>query len=133
LRDLNLENKYQGFKASASSKLAIVLFTLELAERLRDTGITVIALHPGHTATDMWSIWPGKWYQALLSKTMKCFMISPEEGAETSICLASSDEVKGSTGKYFNRKKAKKPSSKCRDMQLQKGLWQLSEKLIGLA
>ncbi|MFC1979819.1 SDR family oxidoreductase [Chloroflexota bacterium] len=132
LCDMHQQKKYQGHKAYASSKLAIVLFTQELAERLEGTGITVNALHPGHAATSIWNIWPGKWYQAFLSKIIKWFLISPEEGAETSVYLASSDEVKGVTGKYFDKKKPKDVSSKCKDLQLQKGLWQLSEGLTGL-
>jgi NAD(P)-dependent dehydrogenase (short-subunit alcohol dehydrogenase family) len=134
LGDLHLSKNYQGFKAYANSKLAIVLFTQELAERLQDTGITVNALHPGHAATDIWNIWPGKWYQALLTKIVQRFMISSEEAAQTSIYLASSNEVKGITGKYFEKKKIKeKASPKSEDRQLQKALWQLSEKLTGLA
>jgi NAD(P)-dependent dehydrogenase (short-subunit alcohol dehydrogenase family) len=133
LGDLHLSKNYQGFKAYANSKLAIVLFTQELAERLQDTGITVNALHPGHAATDIWNIWPGKWYQALLTKIVQRFMISSEEAAQTSIYLASSNEVKGITGKYFEKKKIKeKVSPKSKDRQLQKALWQLSEKLTGL-
>jgi NAD(P)-dependent dehydrogenase (short-subunit alcohol dehydrogenase family) len=131
LRDLHLQKKYKGSQAYASSKLAIVLFTQELAERLKDAGITVNALHPGLVAT---KIWPEeKWYQVMASKIIKLFLISPQEAAQTSIYLASSDEVKNITGKYFYKKKPKDVSPKCRDMELQKGLWQLSEKLTGLA
>lgn len=131
LSHLHFQKKYQGFKAYASSKLAIMLFTQELAERLRGTDVTVNALHPGHAATN---IWPAeKWYVALASKITRLFMISEQEAAQTSIYLASSHEVKGVTGKYFDKKKPRDVSPKCRDMQLQKGLWQLSEKLTGLA
>ena len=133
LRNLNLENKYRGFKAYASSKLAIVFFTLELTERLKDTGITVNALHPGHTATNMWEIWPGKWYQGMFRKITKLFMISPEESAQTIIYLANSEEVNGITGKYFDKRKSRNVSNKCTDIQLRKNLWQLSENLTGLA
>jgi retinol dehydrogenase-12/retinol dehydrogenase-13 len=131
--DLNWQKrKYSGFPAYADSKLAIVLFTQELAERLQDAGITVNAVHPGHTATRIWNIWPGKWYQAVIDKVINRMMITPEEGAVASIYLASSDEVKGVTGKYFSRLQLKDPSPRCKDMQLQKGLWDLSEKLVGL-
>jgi len=134
LDDLHLKKKYAGFKAYANSKLAIVLFTQELAERLKDTGITVNALHPGHAATDIWNMWPGKWYQALLFKIFKMLMKPTVEAAQNSIYLASSNEVKGITGKYFEKKKIKeKVSPKSKDRQLQKALWQLSEKLTGLA
>ena len=134
LNDLHLKKKYHGFKAYASSKLAIVLFTQELAERLKDTGITVNAVHPGHVATNIWNMWPGKWYQALLFKIIRWFAMSPEDAAQTSVYLASADEVKGITGKYFEKKKIKeKVSPKSQDIRLQKELWQLSERLTGLA
>jgi hypothetical protein len=54
------------------------------------------------------------------------------EAAQNSIYLASSDEVKGITGKYFDNKKTKDVSPNAKDVQLQKGLWELSEKLTGL-
>jgi NAD(P)-dependent dehydrogenase (short-subunit alcohol dehydrogenase family) len=134
ITDLNWQKrKYSGFRAYADSKLAIVLATQELADRLKDSGITVNAVHPGHTATRIWNIWPGKWYQALLDKIINRFMIPSAEGAVASIHLASSDEVKDVTGKYFSRLHMKEPSPKCKDAQLQKSLWQQSEKLTGLA
>jgi len=131
--NLHLKKRYQGFKAYSASKLAIVLFTLELAERLKDTGITVNALHPGHTATDIWNMWPGTWYQELLFKIIRRLAKSPEEAAKTSIYVASSDELKGITGTYFDNKNPKALSPKCNDVHLRKGLWELSEKLTGLA
>jgi len=60
-------------------------------------------------------------------------MTSPEKGARTSVYLASSDELKDVTSKYFVNKEPQEVSPKCRDMQLQKNLWQLSGKLTGLA
>jgi hypothetical protein len=79
-------------------------------------------------------MWPGKWYQALLFKIIRWFAMSPEDAAQTSVYLASSDEVKGITGKYFEKKKIKeKVSPKSQDIRLQKELWQLSERLTGLA
>ena len=131
--DINWQKrKYSGFPAYADSKLAIVLATLELAERLKDVGVTANAVHPGHTATAIWNIWPGKWYQALLDKIINRFMITPEEGAQASIFLASSNDIKGVTGKYFSQKQLKDPSPRCKNVRLQKDLWQLSEKLTGI-
>jgi hypothetical protein len=79
-------------------------------------------------------MWPGTWYQALLFKILKMLMKPTVEAAQNSIYLASSNEVKGITGKYFEKKKIKeKVSPKSKDRQLQKALWQLSEKLTGLA
>ena len=132
LDDLHFKKKYHGFKVYATSKLAIVLFILELAERLKDTGVTANAVHPGHIASNIWNMWPGKWYQTVLTKIIQRLMGSPKDGAQASIYLAGSDEVKGITGKYFDKKEIKDVSPKCKDLKLQKDLWQISEKLTGL-
>jgi NAD(P)-dependent dehydrogenase (short-subunit alcohol dehydrogenase family) len=136
LDDINYQKKYPafGFKAYSDSRLATVLFTQELAERLQDRSITANSLHPGTVATNIWSIGPGiKAYQKLIHRITSSFMLSPEEGAQTTIYLASSDEVKGVTGKYFYKNQVKDTSPLCKDVRLQKSLWQLSEKLTGLA
>jgi NAD(P)-dependent dehydrogenase (short-subunit alcohol dehydrogenase family) len=134
LNDLNLGKRFSFTGPYASSKLALVFFTQELAERLRDTDITVNALHPGVVATNLYRIGPeGRWYQSLFSRMVRCIMISPEEGAQTSIYLASSDLVRGVTGKYFYKQNPTWVSPKCRDKRLQKGLWQLTERLAGLS
>jgi len=82
----------------------------------------------------MWDLWGAqkKWYHSILTGMIKLFLISAEEGAQTSIYLASSWEVKGITGKYFAKKKMKAASKKCSDIKLQKELWQLSERLTGI-
>ena len=61
------------------------------------------------------------------------FLISPEEGAETSIHLATSDEVQNITGKYFSKKKPVKVNSKYNTLEIQKKLWALSKQLAGLS
>lgn len=60
-------------------------------------------------------------------------MVTPEQEAAVIIYLAISDEVKFSTGRYFDNRKSKEPSSKCKDLNMRKSLWHLSEKLTGLA
>ena len=135
LEDLHFKRRrYSGIKAYGSSRLAMVFFTQELAERLKGKDITVNALHPGHVDTSMWDLWgvERKWYQSIINTIIKFFLISAEEGAQTSIYLASSHEVKGITGKYFAKKKIKVASKKCSDIKLQKELWQLSERLTGI-
>jgi NAD(P)-dependent dehydrogenase (short-subunit alcohol dehydrogenase family) len=135
LGDLHFKRrKYSGFKAYGASRLATVFFTQELAERLKEKDITVNSLHPGHVDTNMWDLWgtERKWYQSIINGIIKLFLISAEEGAQTSIYLASSNEVKGITGKYFAKKKIKAASKKCSDIKLQKELWQLSEQLTGI-
>lgn len=134
LSDLHFEKRsYHGFKAYAASKAAIVLFTRELAERLKDADVTVNALHPGHVATNIWNIWPGTWYQKLFFTIVKRVMTSPEDAALNTMYLAGASEVQSITGTYFDGKKARDPSSHCRDVALQKQLWTLSEELTGLA
>ena len=82
------------------------MFTYELARRLQGTGVTANCLHPGGVATDIWRIPPA---------LMRPFMKSAKEGAETSIYLASSPEVEGVSGKYFENKTAKKSSEESYD------------------
>jgi hypothetical protein len=85
-------------------------------------------------ATNIWRLWPDdRWYQTLLLKIMHRFAISAEEGAQTSIYLASSEEVRGVTGQYFDKKQPKAMSAKCDDLKLRQDLWKLSEELVGLA
>jgi NAD(P)-dependent dehydrogenase (short-subunit alcohol dehydrogenase family) len=134
LKDLQRKRRYQGFLAYAASKLALVFFTQELTKRLKDKGIRVNAVHPGHVATNMWELWPEHpRLQSMVNAFLGKLMISPEEGAETVLYLATSEEVKGITGKYFDGKKQREASRKCKDVKLQKELWQLSERLTGLA
>src|SRR6059036_1784895 len=94
--DLNLEKEYGGWKAYGQSKLALVLFTHELAKKLQGTGVTVNAVHPGTVATNIWTrpLGPAGFIMAL----PKLFMASPKEGAETIVYLASSDDAKDLNG-----------------------------------
>jgi NAD(P)-dependent dehydrogenase (short-subunit alcohol dehydrogenase family) len=134
LSDLNFKKRWVSTGPYASSKLAIILFIQELAERLKGTNITANTLHPGVVATNIYRIGPlDSWYQALFIRISRLVLISPTEGAQTSIYLASSDDVKGVTGKYFYKRNPGYVSPKCRDMKLQKGLWQLSQELTGLS
>src|SRR5881628_3159607 len=106
--DLNLEKEYGGWKAYGQSKLALVLFTHELAKKLQGTGITVNSVHPGTVATNIWTrpLGPAGFIMAL----PKLFMASPEEGAKTIVYLASSNEAEGLNGEYLEKLKVKKSS-----------------------
>jgi NAD(P)-dependent dehydrogenase (short-subunit alcohol dehydrogenase family) len=128
----NLEFKrgYFGMKAYARSKLANILFTYELARRLEGSTVTVNALHPGHIATDIYRtnfsvIGP------ILKWIMGFFALTPEEGARTSIYLASSPDVAGVTGQYFVEKEAVQSSPMSYDKNLARQLWVVSEQLSG--
>lgn len=116
-------------KAYAQSKLANVLFTQELAERLAGTHVTANSLHPGFVKTNIGNK-DTSWYaSAVWSFITSIGAISVEKGAETSVYLASSPEVKGITGKYFNKCKEKEPGKLTFDKALQKELWRFSEQL----
>jgi NAD(P)-dependent dehydrogenase (short-subunit alcohol dehydrogenase family) len=123
--DLQHEKRYSSFKVYSDSKLANVLFTYELARRLAGTGVTANCLHPGVVTTGFGKNNPG------LPKTLITlagpFMLSPEKGARTSIYLATSPEVEGVTGKYFDKCKSVSSSKQSYDPESARRLWQVSE------
>ena len=126
--DLEMNKGYFGMKAYGRSKLANILFTYELARRLQGSGVTANALHPGHVATDIWKNDFG-----LFGPALKWFMsqiaLSPEEGAENSIYLASSPEATGVTGKYFIKREPVKSSPTSYDEEIAQRLWDISDNL----
>jgi len=130
--NLNGERNYNLYKAYAQSKLANILFTYELARRLGDTKVTINCLHPGMVRTKIWQ----KSGRSMLMKVfMRIFSLclkSAQEGAQTSIYLASSPELESITGKYFIDKKMVLSSPVSYDEGLAKQLWEVSEKLVGL-
>jgi len=109
------------------SKLANVLFTRELARRWAGSGITATALHPGVVATGIWRRLPGP-----LRWILERFMISPEEGARTTIFCATAPELAGVSGRYYDRGREATPSPVALDDALAGRLWEESEKLVGL-
>jgi retinol dehydrogenase-12 len=104
------------------SKLANVLFSAELGRRLAGSGVTTYSLHPGVVASDVWRELPGP-----LRAILKLFMISTEEGAATTIYCATSTEVSGQTGLYYDKCSVKTPSKAGQDMALSAELWKRSE------
>src|SRR6266851_1850701 len=129
--DLNLKKEYGGWKAYGQSKLALVLFTHELAKKLQGTGVTVNAVHPGTVATNIWTrpLGPAGFIMAL----PKLFMTSPERGAETIVYLASSPEASVLNGEYLEKLKVKKSSDESYDEQIAQRLWDVSAKLTHLS
>ena len=129
--DLGYERGYFIMKAYSRSKLAMVLYTRSLASQLEGTGVTVNALHPGTVATDIWSGAP--WYaRPFLAIAKRLTMISAEEGGRHITYLATSPEVEGQTGLYFEDDKPKKPAATALDEDVAARLWQESERLVGL-
>ncbi len=118
-----------GMHEYAMSKLSNVLFTKELARRLEGTGVTTYAVHPGVVATDVWRRVP-----APLRWVMKKFMITPEQGAESSLRCATDPELAGQTGRYYDiGGKEVEPNRLADDLELATTLWIRSAEWTGLA
>lgn len=130
--DINLTSSYGWLKAYSQSKLANVLFTYELARRLKGTGATANCLHPGVVATNI-IVDRQTGLGSLTARLMKHFFISPEQGAETAIYLATSPEVQGVSGQYFRRKQPIESSQLSYDPETAVRLWDLSERMTGLS
>jgi NAD(P)-dependent dehydrogenase (short-subunit alcohol dehydrogenase family) len=126
--DLMNERRWSGFFAYCCSKLANILFTAELARRLEGTNVTANALHPGAIASNF--ALDNRGFIAFAWRVAGPFLLTPEEGAKTTIFLASDPSVEGVTGKYFEKCAERKPSRKARDMDVAAKLWRVSEELV---
>ena len=127
--DLQSERRYRGFPVYGMTKMANILFTYELAERLEGTGVVANCLHPGAVSTNFAQNNHGP--IALLFRLFKPFMRSPEQGADTLVYLASSPEAGELNGKYLTDRKEVSPAEP-RDETSQKRLWEVSEELTYL-
>jgi NAD(P)-dependent dehydrogenase (short-subunit alcohol dehydrogenase family) len=128
--DLQFAKAYNGVSAYQRSKLCDILFTRELARRWAGTGVTVNCLHPGFVASRF-----GKESGGLLPLVLRVaqlFAISPEEGAETIVYLASSPEVADVTGRYFFKCRAIAPAPQAEDDSAAARLWLESAALAGI-
>ena len=127
--NMNGEKKYSGFDVYKKSKLANVMFTYELAKRVKDKVITANCLHPGFVSTNF-----GKnnnfFWRNFIRVAMWLTAINVKDGAKTSIHLACSDEVKDITGKFFANCEVKKGSSKAKNEEHNQKLWELSEEFV---
>src|SRR5664279_4792027 len=129
--DLQGERSYSGSRAYSQSKLANVLFTYELARRLAASTVTANALHPGVVNTSFGAEDPGG-VQRLFVPFVRPFLKTPEQGAATSIHLASSPDLDEVTGRYFANSKPKKSSKASYDQPAAERLWQVSAELVHL-
>ena len=127
--DLMSERGYRGLAAYARSKLANVLFSNELARRLHGSGVTSNSLHPGDVAT---SIVRDSRVLSWGLRLVRPFIKSPEDGARTTLHVATASELEGVTGRYFADCRERTPGALALDPQLACGLWQVSEQLTGL-
>jgi NAD(P)-dependent dehydrogenase (short-subunit alcohol dehydrogenase family) len=133
LDDLQAERKFSPLKRYASSKIAVLLFTSELARRLEGTGVTVNALHPGAIKTNATDP-RGKdlsFGSYLLYLAFMPFMRPPEEAARRVLRLAADPSLEKATGRYFFEDKEKPSSKETYDVEKARRLWEITERLVG--
>lgn len=130
--NLQGERKYSGLKAYGQSKLANILFTYEMAKRLKDTGVTVNCLHPGFIRTKLGHNKENSRIYRVGMQLAQLFGASPKKGAQTSIYLATSPEVEDVTGKYFINKKQVRSSMLSYNESVAQQLWEVSALLTKL-
>ncbi|XP_067900645.1 retinol dehydrogenase 13-like isoform X2 [Heterodontus francisci] len=134
--DLNWEKKKYDTKAAyCQSKLANILFTKELAKRLHGSGVTVNAVHPGVTNTELGrhtGMHKSNFSSTMLGPFFLFLVKTPRLGAESSIYLAVAEELEGISGKYFDVMKQKDPAPQALDDETARRLWEMSAKLVGL-
>jgi retinol dehydrogenase-12 len=118
---------FTGGREYRVSKLANVLFSAELAQRLQGSGVTTYSLHPGVVASDIWRRVP-----APIRGAMKLFMISIEEGAKTTLHCATAPELAAKTGLYYEDCEPRTPSPAAQDGALAAELWRRSVGWCGL-
>ena len=129
--DLQGEWSYSGSRAYNQAKLANILFTYELAKKLRSSAVTANALHPGVVNTSFGAEDP-RGIQRLIIPFARPFMKTPAQGAATSIHLASAPDLEQVTGRYFANSKPKRSSKRSYDEAAAARLWQVSTDLVGL-
>ncbi|CAF3799360.1 unnamed protein product [Adineta steineri] len=137
--DINFTKPYWRLNAYSHSKLANILFTKELSRKLQNTNITANSLHPGCVQTEIARNILGGHYQIILNTFMLLLTPisyyltkTPEQGAQTSIYLASDRRLNHVTGKYFKDCKECSSSKTSLDQQAAKRLWKLSEEMTHL-
>jgi NAD(P)-dependent dehydrogenase (short-subunit alcohol dehydrogenase family) len=128
--DLQSMRRYRPFQVYGMTKLANILFTYELAERLEGTGVVANCLHPGAVNTNFGN--NNRSLGTLIFRAFKPFMRFPEGGADTIIYLASSPEVEEMTGRYLMDRKVVSSFEEPHDETTQKRLWEVSEELTNL-
>lgn len=127
--DLQGERHYERLEAYCRSKLANLLFTFELARRLAGTRVTANALDPGTVATNLGA--ETGWVRVRLRNLLKRSLLTPEQGARTTVHLASAPDLEGVSGRYFAQCRAVEPSAAARDQAAAARLWKISEDLTG--
>ncbi|EDW79840.2 uncharacterized protein Dwil_GK18888 [Drosophila willistoni] len=130
-KDLNSEKSYSQDFAYAQSKLANILFTRELAKRLKDTGVTTNALHPGVVQTELlrhWNIFRKYFFTPFVWPIFK----TPKSGAQTTLYAALDPDLDSVSGQYFSDCKPTWTSPAAKNEETGQWLWLESEKLTGI-
>ncbi|KAA3660510.1 MAG: SDR family NAD(P)-dependent oxidoreductase [Chloroflexi bacterium] len=127
--DLQREKEYSGMQVYGQSKMMNILFTNELARRMQGSGVTANSLHPGFVRSNFGRKNNGI-IGSLLMPIAQLFAINEDKGAETQIYLASSPEVAGVTGKYFDKGHPHETHPFAQDVTAQKKLWEVSETAV---
>ncbi|MDN3547131.1 SDR family oxidoreductase [Mucilaginibacter aquaedulcis] len=126
--DLQWTQAYNSFKAYGMNKLFNIYFTQSLAEKYAHKGILAFALHPGLVNTAFGGTLQG--LGKVLMRLARPFMITPEQGAETTIFLATAPRLDQYNGAYFKKKKKTNTSAVATDSESRNKLWAISEKLL---
>lgn len=129
--DLQSTRRYRGLAVYGRSKLCNVLWTRELARRLAGTGVTANCCHPGGVATRLGQT-DAAWTR-LASRVIGAFLLTPEQGARTSVYLATAPGLGSVSGRYFAKEREIRPSRAARDDAAARRLWEASEALVARA
>ena len=125
--DLQSEHRYKGLRVYGMTKLANILFTYELAERVRGSGVVANCLHPGAVNTRFAS--NNRGIMAVLFRLLKPFMRSPGQGADTAVWLAAAPEAGEISGQYLVDREVISSVEDPHDEAARKRLWAVSEEL----
>jgi NAD(P)-dependent dehydrogenase (short-subunit alcohol dehydrogenase family) len=123
--------RYRSYRVYARSKLANILFTRELARRWNDTGVTANAVHPGFVASNFGRDGDGGKLAGFVLPLLRPFALTPEQGAQTQVYVASAPELAGITGGYWAKSAPATPSAAAQDDAAAARLWEVSEELVG--
>ncbi|KAG8328149.1 hypothetical protein J6590_000806 [Homalodisca vitripennis] len=129
-RNPNPVEEIDGWTLYYTTKFANVIFANELARRLEGTEVTVNSLHPGLIYTNIFN--PCSYWTHILLTLMRPYTMTEEQGAQTTIHLAVSDEVQGVSGKYFSNCKEVSPAKETLDVGLAKKFWEASVDVVQL-
>ena len=130
--DLQMTDGYSSSTAYAASKLANILFTVELDRRLGSRGITARALHPGVVATNFGKSPESPRWMGIAMTLLRPVLATPAKGAATSVHLATAQTDEIDSGIYWSNQQPKQPSPAATDPDAAARLWDLSAQLVGL-